>query len=356
MLLLLLLLFMVAAAPILTLLRQRPTLAVAVRTWSMSPLLTRGDLVLLLPAGGKTSFAAGQIAVFRFEDRFNSDWTLHRIVGGDPEKGFITRGDANEYADQDVLYPPVRPEWIAGVVPAIGSAPLKIPLLGYVPLLLEANVDNPGLLLILTGALALVLVFDETFKKKKKRRKDSLQKGRLFFLGGLAFALLMSVLMIAGSIFLTFPYGVEETPGALMGSEVGVLELGRSRELVLAELRNEGIIPSYYYVASRDPQVVVEHKNILMRSGDSAQVTATVYAREEGIYQARVIVGMFLPFLPPGLISFLAGINYWLALALVALTPALPVFVLPFLERRRRSGFVKGFRRAFYRGAKLFKN
>jgi signal peptidase len=68
---------------------------------------------------------------------------MQRIVGGDQEQGFITKGDANENTEQErSRYPLIQPEWIAGVVPTLGQMPLKIPLLGYISVLLEQHMDN----------------------------------------------------------------------------------------------------------------------------------------------------------------------------------------------------------------------
>ncbi|MGI6468366.1 MAG: hypothetical protein ACOX0Q_05015 [Syntrophomonadaceae bacterium] len=126
---------------------------------------------------------------------------------------------------------------------------------------------------------------------------------------------------------------------------MGILELGDSREQVLAELENEGAIPLYYYAVSRDPQVVLHQDWFYLSGGHSAQVMATVHGQKEGLYQANVKVGMFMPFLPPGIIRSLAVINFWLALVVVSLVPALPLFVLPYLEPRYRRRFVREVRK-----------
>ena len=345
---LIILLLLFVSAPLATLIRKKPTIAVTIRSWSMAPLITRGDLVFLWPAGEKSSFSVGQIVVFRAPEEGIHEWTLHRITGVDSQKGFITRGDANEYTDQEGSgYPPVKPEWIAGIVPTIDSKPLKIPLLGYLSLYLERSESSQTLIPVLVGALAAALVLDEIFKSKKTRRKEKLSQGQLCFLGGLAVALLMASLMLSGSLFITFPYGVEENPGVLMGSNVGILALGTSQEIELAELNNSGFIPTFYFAVSSDPQVVLEQCHFTLAREDVARVTATVYAQKSGLHQASVIVGIFLPFLPPGIIGDLAQINFWLALIAVALVPAMPVFVIPYLEPRYRRRLVVFWRQRF---------
>ncbi len=341
---------MLVVSPVATLLRQKPTFAVTIRTWSMLPVFTRGDMVFIFPTRTQTNFYPGQIIVFRSEENGIRDWTMHRIVDVEQDGGFITQGDANAQTDQaGSRFPPVKAEWIAGVVPAIGAQPLMIPLLGYIPLLLEEKMQGSGVPLVLLGILALVFLADEIFKTRRKRKKETLQKSQLYFLGGTAFAMLMGALMLMGSLFITFPFGVEDNPGVLMGSDVGVLEQGTSRELTLAELKNEGFIPSLYYAASSEPQLTLRQNIFRLGKGDTAEVVAILNAEVPGIHQANVHVGMFLPFLPFAVIRFLADINFWLALAAVALTPALPLIALPYLEPRVRRRLLKVWRKRIRR-------
>jgi signal peptidase len=334
------------ASPVATLFRQEPTFAVTIRTWSMKPVLTRGDMVFLFPATEKRQFSKGQIIVFRAEEHGIYDWIMHRIVGGDQEQGFITQGDANDYTDQEgSRYPLIQPEWIAGVVPTLGQMPLKIPLLGYIPLLLEQHMYNPFLLAGFMVILAFVLLLGELFKSKKKRRKEVITVEQLFFLGGLAFAVMMAAVMLMGSLFITFPYGVEDRAGVLMGSDVGVIQKGTEKEIVLAELKNTGALPAYYFVTTNDRQIILAQDNYVLSGGEEKKITAVVRGETEGIYQANIIVGMFFSFLPPGLIYALARINFWVALVVVSIVPASPLFVFPFLDYRYRRRLRKRMRK-----------
>jgi len=333
-------------SPVLTLLLDQPTLAVTIRSYSMAPLMTRGDMVFILPVAEGSNLTSGAIIVYRAQEEGVRDWTMHRIVGGDAESGFITKGDANERPDQESpRYPPIETEWVKGVVPTLGNVPFKIPLIGHLPLMLEENMDSPVLIPSFLGILAVILVIDEVTKSKKRQRKEAMQKHHLYFIGAAAFAVMMGAIMLIGSLFITFPYGVDKNPGAITGSEIGVLELGTSREIELAELQNLGGIPSYYLVVSNDPQVELTNSDFSLRDGEKHEVLATVHAREEGIHQANVTIGMFLPFLPPGAIKMLGGISIWLAFAVTAIVPALPMFCVPFFDSRFRKVYVKKWRK-----------
>ena len=349
------LLVVLVAAPVSTLVRKKPTLAVTIRTWSMTPLMTRGDVVFILPTSKHTQFSWGQVIVFQDVDRGMKDWVMHRIVGGDNESSFITQGDANERTDQEGSgFSPIKPEWICGVVPALGPLLLKIPLLGYLPLWVEENIQNPRLLPFLLGLLAVALVTDEVFKSRKTRKKDILGKGQIYFLSGIVFAVLIGSLMLMSSLFLTFPYSVEGAEGILMGSDVGILEHGHFKEVTLATLKNEGSIPTIYCVVCKDPQVEVGQNRFLLRAQEEVEIKATVHGLETGTYEATVIVGMFMPFLPPGLIGFLVGMSFWLALCLVSVVPAIPLFILPYLDPRYQRKTKRALRRRITRLSSLF--
>lgn len=344
--LLIITLLILVISPILTLVLQQPTLAVTIRTFSMVPVLNRGDMVFIVPVLDDASLYQGQIIVYQAPDYGIRDWTMHRIVGGDVENGFITQGDANERADQDGNhYPPIKPDWIKGVVPSFSNMPAKIPLLGYLPLLLEENMENPLLIPGFLGTMAAVLLLDELTKSKKRRKREAVQKHHFYFIGSAAFAVMMCAVMLMGSQFITFPYGIADNPGALTGSDVGVLQTGTSHELTLVELSNQGVIPTLYLAFSSDPQVALEEDSFRLRGGEEMEVKAVVYAREEGMHQASLVVGMFLPFLPTALIKALAQSSIWLAFIATAIVPAVPLFFMPFLDGRFRKKSARSWRR-----------
>ncbi len=153
------LLILLSVTPLVSNMLDRPTIAVAVRSWSMEPVLTRGDLVFLWPTGESFNYRTGQVIAFRTEDSRSSRWVMHRIVGGDREKGFITRGDASKSTDQEKNYPPIEPEWIAGIAVPLGDYLLKIPYVGNLVLFFGENLENPYLLTVFLALLVLLLLW-----------------------------------------------------------------------------------------------------------------------------------------------------------------------------------------------------
>ena len=119
-----------------------------VEGYSMEPLLHSGDLVFILPPRAM-GIDEGDIVVYEKGDRF----IIHRVILKYHEGNttcYVVKGDNNSYPD--LGYPgicgPVRIEgygvfygvpedYIVGVVVSLGGAPLKMPYLGGLRLLLN---------------------------------------------------------------------------------------------------------------------------------------------------------------------------------------------------------------------------
>lgn len=74
------------------------TTLVTVSGTSMEPGMVTGDLAVVRKTGG---YAAGDVIAFRTpgEDGERGSVVIHRIVGGDAESGYRTRGDNNDWYD-----------------------------------------------------------------------------------------------------------------------------------------------------------------------------------------------------------------------------------------------------------------
>ena len=85
---------------------------------SMLPTLRGGDLVVVEQ---KSAYRVGDVVAYRIPSGiFQGRRVIHRIVGGDPEQGFVLRGDNN---DDDDLWQPRQVDiegklWLR--LPAVG--------------------------------------------------------------------------------------------------------------------------------------------------------------------------------------------------------------------------------------------
>ena len=113
------------------------TTYVIVAGHSMEPTFYTGDLVVLRRAHG---YRRGEIVAYRV----GGGTVIHRIVAGDPRRGFVTRGDNRPYSD---LWRP-RPHAIDGTVW------FRIPKLGFV----VNRLRRPDALALLVGLFVFVTI------------------------------------------------------------------------------------------------------------------------------------------------------------------------------------------------------
>lgn len=320
-----------------------PTVLSVIRSYSMYPGITRGDLVFVSGLRANQVVQTGDIVLFRTEkgSLATQGWIIHRVVGGNEAEGYITQGDFNEQSDQENGGSvPIQREWITSKALTVAGLPLKIPLLGYVPLWAEQFQKSTYSLPAVGLALAVVLAVSElTTKKKNKRSKRAarLEAPLLYVFGGLTLSIVLAASMLTSSQNLTLVYEVSDTnKGLIMGSDVGIMQVGEVAERPLVELNNKTFLPIIATCTSRDPQISFSHDKLYLTSQDRVEATFQVEARVPGKYDSKMWVGMFFPFLPSGVIYWLARQSFWLALIVVALIPGLPIMCYPLFDTKLR--------------------
>ena len=134
---------------------KKPVLLSVIRSNSMHPVWERGDMVIIKNLNEKDLIQNGDIVFFETEEGSLSDkgWIAHRVMDGNATHGFVTKGDANDYTDQNDGTGLIEREWIAAKAYTIGETPIVIPKLGHLSLLVEKYQGNSFLL----PAIALIL-------------------------------------------------------------------------------------------------------------------------------------------------------------------------------------------------------
>lgn len=107
----------------------QPILLSYVETGSMEPTPEPGDGFVAIPAQLTGPPEEGDVVVFRAEEIQDGGLTTHRIVG-ETDRGYISRGDANPFTDQDNDEPPVKDAQIVAVAWAPGGEVFVVPHLG----------------------------------------------------------------------------------------------------------------------------------------------------------------------------------------------------------------------------------
>lgn len=331
----------------------KPVLFSSVRSNSMYPLFRRGDMLIIKNVTGKDRLDIGDIIVFKAEEGELSDsgWVVHRIIDGDKIKGFVTKGDANDDADQspdgDDL---VKLEWVAGKVLTLGNGVAKIPLIGYLSLWMENVQKSPYIMPVIAVALAVLVAVGEFIssrgKSRKKKKENPFGLQLMYLFGGLTLSIVIAATMLTSSQRVIIPYEISEgSGGVLMGSSVGIIKVGDEIEQSLSELNNKGFFPIVSTITTKDDQISFSHALETLNPRTEIEVTMKLNANNPGRYESVIHIGLFYPFLPGRLIYFLAKISYWLALSLISLIPGLPLMLYPIIDSKLRQKTIKEIRR-----------
>ena len=116
------------------------------------------------------------------------------------------------------------------------------------------------------------------------------------------------------------------------GSDTGILMIGDTMEHSLAELSNKSLFPVIVSVTANDAQLTLSHHKFILTPGESAKISTSIHALQEGAYRSPVHVGMFYPILPIVWVHALASVHYILAVAAVALISGGAVMLFPLFD------------------------
>ena len=328
---------------------KKPVLLSVIRSNSMYPVWERGDMVIIKNLNEKDAVQNGDIVFFETEEGSLSDkgWIAHRVMDGNTAQGYVTKGDANDYTDQNDGSGLIDREWIAAKALTIGETPIVIPKLGHLSLLVEKYQGNSLLLPAIALILALLIGFGELKSSRIRKKKEiGIELQLIYILGGLTIVVIMGATMLSSGQKLNLTYEVsEQGQGILMGSEVGILQVGDEVSQPLSELKNGGFFQLIGSITTKDKQIMPSHKNIKLSQGQQLETTYTVTAQDPGLYESTIQVGLFYPFLPASFIYFLSEKSYWLALMVVSFVPGLPLIIYPMVDGRMRRGIMKFLRK-----------
>lgn len=328
---------------------KEPVLLTVIRSNSMSPVWERGDMVIIENLREKDTVDNGDIVFFKTEKGSLADkgWIAHRVVDGNADKGFITKGDANNYSDQQDGSGLIERDWITGRALTIGETPIVIPKIGYLSLWAEKYQSNPYTLPVIAVILAIIIAFGELKSGQKRRKKNNgIELQLIYVIGGLTISVIMGATMLASGQTVNLVYEVsDQSQGVLMGSAVGILKVGDEVSQPLSELSNGGFFKLIGAITTNDEQIKFSHTKLSLSPAQQIETTFTVNAEKPGKYDSSIQVGLFYPFLPSSIIYPLAQKSYWLALAAVSLVPGLPLMIYPLIDRKMRRRTIKVLRK-----------
>jgi signal peptidase len=314
-----------------------PVLLSYVETGSMSPTMEPGDGFVAVPAAVTDDPEPGDVIVFRAEEIQGGGLTTHRLLS-ETDRGYVTRGDANPFTDQDGEEPPVKDAQIVAEALQIGGSVVVVPNLGTAVLAAQnalsagqrtlaatlgtrSLLGTQGLAYVLLGLSALLYVLDLVVGGGRSGRERERSRDRA---GGVSTRLLLvgfaALVVVSATAAMAVPAGTQEygvVSAEFDSDRPTVIRQGETAS-VEYPIRNGGFVPVYVYLepASEGVSVAPRELRVAGRSGTAA--TLELAAPEEtGYYRRFVAEHRYLAVLPRGVTDALYGIHPWLPIVAI---------------------------------------
>ena len=344
-----------------------PVLVSYVETGSMEGTIDAGDGFVAVPAEIAGPVEAGDVVTFEAKEIEGGGLTTHRVVE-ETDHGYVTRGDANPFTDQDSDEPHVTDGQVVAKALQVNGEVVTIPHLGtaamtigdamtWVQAQLASLLGMPqllgteGLAYIFFGAGALLLLTGVIGDiGRNTGRSTDRQRSRKGIYDGRTLVVLLIVFVLvvtAGTMLLAS--GSDET--GIVSAEFDsdrpdVIPTGET-ETHTRELGNDGVLPMVVVLEPASEGVAVNDSVHHLERGDRVNATVSYTAPPEtGHYLRSVDEYRYFGVLPTAVIERLHSIHPWLTLSAVTTTVVSPLAIAIFLvfgtgrirtrERRRK--------------------
>jgi signal peptidase len=302
----------------------------------MSPTLDPGDGFVAVPPSLAGDVEEGDVVTFDARELEGGGLTTHRVVG-ETEEGYITRGDANPFTDQDGDEPPVQESQIRAVAWQFDGEVVVVPHLGTAVIAMQTGVETavgalsgiPGLggladgdaraLMIAAGGLLVLYSFASDRVSGDRRGGRSQSRERVI---KASFVLLVLLLFITVPLTasMVLPSGVDtlsivssESPS----NDPTVIQQGGS-QTVTYNVSNDGFLPRVAVIEPASNGVSVERTTHVLWRGDAASTDVRIAAPEEtGVYVRSISRWQYVMLVPLPILMTLHSIHPFVAVAAV---------------------------------------
>ena len=323
-----------------------PVLLGFVETGSMEPTLDPGDGFVAIPAAIDGDVEEGDVVVFRAEQIQGGGLTTHRVVG-ETDRGYVTRGDANPFTDQDGGEPPVKNAQIVAKAWQVGGAVVVIPHLGTALMGVQTAItDTQRVIASVTGSRALLgtqgltylllalsvalyifdlFASDGNRDRSRSRDRDGGLSMRLI-IGGLA-----ALVVVTATAAMVAPAGTQEfgVVSAEFDSETPtVIRQGESGSITY-RVPNGGLVPVVVYLTPESEGVTTEPERLYVSGRSAENATLTFSAPPEtGYYRRYVGEYRYLAILPASVIDASYRVHPWLPILIIDAVIGIPFYLI----------------------------
>ncbi len=318
----------------------QPVLVSYVETGSMAPTLDPGDGFVAVPAAITGPPEPGTVIVFEAEEIQGGGLTTHRVVD-QTERGYITRGDANPFTDQDSNEPPVKEPQIVAIALQTGGSVVEIPHLGTVVMGIQTQLEHAqrwlaatlgtrsllgtqgiavGLFAVSVAAYGIDLMLARlrpaTKQRTRSNDRDSGIEYRLLIIGA------AGVVMLAATAAMVVPAGSTQigiVSAEFTSEQPTVIQQGTTGEIPYA-IGNGGLVPTVVYLDTSTDGMTASPDRVHLGPRENANITLSVTAPPDtGYYRHFLVEHRYLALLPPPVIDQLYRIHPWLPVGVINL-------------------------------------
>ena len=317
-----------------------------VETDSMSPTIESGEGFIAVPSQLDNTVREDDVVVFQAEQLHGGGLTTHRVVD-QTERGYITRGDANPFTDQDGDEPPVKEAQIVATALQINGDVVVIPHLGTLiegvqsvleliqqqlaSLLGTSSVLGAQGLGYLIFAVTLVWYAVGEWRDRGTKHSDRNTAREVGTNTRLVVGIFAVLLVLGATVAMIGPAGTQEygIVSAEFDSErPTVIPQGESND-VIYPVDNGGVLPIVTYLEPASEGVAVSpHES---RVGPRSVVNSTVTLQappETGYYRRFIVEHRYLAILPLPVIQTLYAVHPWAPIVVIDVVIGLPFYLL----------------------------
>ncbi|RLN01391.1 signal peptidase I [Haloarcula sp. Atlit-7R] len=325
---------------------DHPVLLSFVETGSMEPTLNVGDGFVSIPSFVIGPVSEGDVVVFRAEEIQGGGLTTHRIVG-ETDRGYITKGDANPFTDQDSGEPLVKDEQIVAVVWQPGGKVLAIPGIGTVVTgtqdvlrtvqgTLAAALGTRSLLGVqglayLIFALSILFYGVDTWRDSSRDRTSRERFRDTGTSAHLLIAVFTAIIVLSATAAMVGPAGSQQFGVVSAESDSPgprVIEQGTS-ESVTYPIGNGGVVPVVVFLEPGSDTVGVQPRELSVQSRSVQNTTLTLSAPPEtGYYRYYLTEYRYLALLPQSTIRALYQVHPWAPIVVIDAMLGIPFYLV----------------------------
>ena len=313
----------------------QPVLLSYVETGSMAPTMEPGDGFVAVPSAVAGEVEEGDVITFRAEEIQGGGLTTHRVVG-ETERGYVTRGDANPFTDQDGGEPPVKEAQIVAKALQVGGTVVVLPNLGTVVVGIQDVISGAqrwlaatfgtrsllgpqGLTYLLLAASALAYVLDLVLGDDRNERRERTRSRDDGVSTRLVMVALAVLVVSTATAAMVVPAGTQEfgvVSAEFESERPTTIRQGESSTLPYG-VPNAGLVPVHVYFDSSDG-VAVDSEYVYVGSRGEATVDLTLTAPPEtGYYRFFLTEHRYLAVLPAPVVDALYRVHPWLPIVVI---------------------------------------